>query len=250
MMRQLTGLALVVAFVVLPGLDDSMSAAGQARRRATAATTPSPDRFEVYEQSILALQAALTDGRVTSRGLVESYLARIAAYDQAGPRLNAIVTLNPHALEDADAMDRERTQRRARGPLHGIPVLVKDNYDTADMPTSGGTLALATMQPTTAYQRGLDAVHLTGARICVLLGLMNTTPDDEEVAGVVQKALDAMKAQGADVVDVMVPGLEELLRDSSVIEDEFKFDLAQDGSPTRRCQAGAATMSRCRPWQS
>ncbi len=84
---------------------------------------------------------------MTSRGLVESYLARIQAYDQAGPRLNAIVLINPRAREDADAMDRERADKKVRGPLHGIPVLIKDNYDTADMPTSGGALGLATLQP-------------------------------------------------------------------------------------------------------
>ena len=103
--------------------------------------------FEVHEQSILDLQAAQTAGRVTSRGLVESYLARIQAYDQAGPRLNAIVLINPRAREEADALDRERAEKGPRGPLHGIPVLIKDNYDTADMPTSGGSLALATLQP-------------------------------------------------------------------------------------------------------
>ncbi|HEY6212323.1 MAG TPA: amidase family protein, partial [Vicinamibacterales bacterium] len=109
--------------------------------------TPKPPLFEVFEASIADLQAAMTAGKVTSRGLVDAYLARIAAYDAAGPALNAIVIVNPHAREDADALDRERASRGARGPLHGIPVLVKDNYDTADMPTSGGTLGLATMQP-------------------------------------------------------------------------------------------------------
>ena len=103
--------------------------------------------FEVHELSILDLQGAMQSGRVTSRGLVESYLARIQAYDQAGPRLNAIVMINPRAREEADAMDRERADKNVRGPLHGIPVLIKDNYDTADMPTSGGALGLATLQP-------------------------------------------------------------------------------------------------------
>ena len=103
--------------------------------------------FDVVEQPILDLQAAQAAGQVTSRGLVDAYLARIAAYDQAGPRLNAIVIINPRAREDADALDRERADKGPRGPLHGIPVLIKDNYNTADMPTSGGTLGLATLQP-------------------------------------------------------------------------------------------------------
>lgn len=333
---------------------------------------PAPvELFEVHEQSILDLQAAMQAGRVTSRGLVESYLARILAYDQAGPRLNAIVMINPRAREEADARDVERADRKVRGPLHGIPVLIKDNYDTADMPTSGGALGLATLQPeadafqvkklrdagavilgkttmhelaagiTTissltaqtrnpyelfrvpggssggtgaaigasfaaagmgsdtcgsiripaanqnlvglrgthglssrngvmplsstqdiagplartvtdlaivldatvgadpadavtadsagripkSYRDGLSADGLKGARIGVLRALWGTAPEDDEVAGIVRKALDGFKAQGAEVMDVVVPGLDELLRDSSVIADEFKFDL-------------------------
>ncbi|WP_156255323.1 amidase, partial [Sandarakinorhabdus oryzae] len=102
---------------------------------------------EVAEASILDLQAALSTGKLTSRQLVTAYLARIAAYDQAGPALNSIVTLNPAALAEADALDKERAAKGPRGPLHGIPVLVKDNYDTHDMPTTAGALALATLQP-------------------------------------------------------------------------------------------------------
>jgi len=309
---------------------------------------------------------------VTSRGLVESYLARIQAYDQAGPRLNAIVQLNPKAREEADALDRERAAKGPRGPLHGIPVLIKDNYDTADMPTSGGALGLATLQPaadafqvkklreagavilgkTTMHElaagittissltgqtrnpydlyrapggssggtgaaigasfaaagmgsdtcgsiripaanqnlvglRGtnglssrtgvmplsstqdiagplarsvtdlaimLDATvgpdptdaitaegashipksyrgalmpdGLKGARIGMLRAHFGDAPEDQEVASLLRKALDGMKAQGAEVVEITVPGLDDLLRESSVIGDEFKFDLA------------------------
>src|SRR5688500_14089449 len=327
--------------------------------------------FEVHEQSILDLQAAMTAGRVTSRGLVDSYLARIQAYDQAGPRLNSIVMTNPRAREEADAMDRERLDKKVRGPLHGIPVLVKDNYNTADMPTSGGALGLATLQPSAdafqvkklrdagavilgkttmhelasgitnvssltgqtrnpydlfrapggssggtgaaigasfaaagmgsdtcgsiripaanqnlvglrgtqglssrtgvmplsstqdiagplartvtdlaimldatvgpdaadpitkenaghipkSYRESLTPGGLKGARIGVLRSLWGSAPEDEEVAGVLRRALDNMKTQGVEVVDVAVPGLEDLVRDSSVIADEFKFDL-------------------------
>ena len=106
-----------------------------------------PGRIEVAEASIPQLQAALASGALTSRQLVLAYLARIAAYDQIGPSLNSIVTLNPAALAQADALDKERASKGPRGPLHGIPVLVKDNFDTQDMPTSGGALALATLQP-------------------------------------------------------------------------------------------------------
>lgn len=345
-----------------------------AQRKPAVRPQPAPvlDFFEVHEQSIVDLQAAQTAGKVTARGLVDSYLARIQAYDQAGPRLNSIVLLNPRAREDADALDRERAEKGVRGPLHGIPVVIKDNYDTADMPTSGGNLGLATMQPvadafqvrklreagavilgkTTMHELaagitnissltnqtrnpydlmrvpggssggtgaaigaslaaagmgsdtcgsiripaanqnmvGLRGTHglssrtgvmplsstqdiagplartvtdlaimldatvgpdptdpitaegashiprtyrdaltpggLKGARIGVLRGLFGTAPEDDEVGNLVRKSLDGMKAQGAEVVDITVPGLDDLLRDSSVIADEFKFDLA------------------------
>lgn len=344
----------------------------QFRNRTPPPAAPAPPLFDVFEQSILDLQAAMTAGRVTSRGLVDSYLARIAAYDQAGPQLNAIVVLNPRAREDADALDRERSAKGSRGPLHGIPIVVKDNYDTADMPTTAGTLGLATLRPAAdafqvkrlrdagavilgkttmhelaagittissltgqtrnpydlarvpggssggtgaaigasfaaagmgsdtcgsiripaanqnlvglratrglssrtgvvplsstqdvagplarsvmdlaimldatvgpdpadavtagaaahvpaSYRDALKADGLKGARIGVLRSLFGTAQEDEEVGGIVRKALDAMKAQGAEVIDVSVPGLDDLLRDSSVINDEFKFDLA------------------------
>jgi len=357
----------VLALLVTEGL-----AAPQRRPAARPQPAPVANVFDVHERSIAELQEAQASGKVTARGLVDAYLARIQAYDQAGPRLNAIVMLNPRAREEADALDRERAEKGARGPLHGIPVLIKDNYDTADMPTSGGALGLATLQPvadafqvrklraagavilgkTTMHELaagitnissmtnqtrnpyeltrvpggssggtgaaigasfaaagmgsdtcgsiripaanqnmvGLRGTHglssrtgvmplsstqdiagplartvtdlaimldatvgpdptdpitaegaahipksyrdaltpggLKGARIGVLRGLFGTAPEDDEVGNLVRKALDGMKAHGAEVVDITVPGLDDLLRDSSVIADEFKFDLA------------------------
>jgi amidase len=345
-----------------------------AQRKPPTRPQPAPvlSFYEVHEQSILDLQAAQAAGKVTSRALVDAYLARIQAYDQAGPRLNSIVLINPRARDEADALDRERQEKGARGPLHGIPILIKDNYDTADMPTSGGSLGLATLQPAAdafqvkklreagavilgkttmhelaagittissltnqtrnpydlmrvpggssggtgaaigasfaaagmgsdtcgsiripaanqnmvglrgthglssrtgvmplsstqdiagpiartvsdlaimldatvgpdpadaitkdgaphipkSYREGLTPGGLKGARIGVLRSLFGAAPEDDEVGNVVRKALDDMKAQGAEVVDLTVPGMDDLLRDSSVIADEFKFDLA------------------------
>jgi amidase len=349
------------------------SAASTGQRAPAARPQPAPviELFEVHEQSITDLQAAQTAGRVTSRGLVDSYLARIQAYDQAGPRINSVVILNPRAREEAEALDRERAEKGPRGPLHGIPILIKDNYDTANMPTSGGALALATLQPAAdafqvkklrdagavilgkttmhelasgitnissltsqtrnpydlsrtpggssggtgaaigasfaaagmgsdtcgsiripaanqnlvglrgthglssrtgvmplsstqdiagplarsvtdlaimldatvgadpadpitsesaghipkTYREALAADGLKGARIGILRSLWGGAPEDEEVSVIVRRALDAMKAQGAEVIEISVPGLDDLLRDSSVIADEFKFDL-------------------------
>jgi amidase len=111
-----------------------------------AAAQPTP-RIEVAEASVTDLQNALTSGRATSVSLTRAYLARIAAYDQAGPQLNAIIRVNPRALADAARLDAERKAGKLRGPLHGIPVIVKDNYDTGDLPTSAGSLALANSRP-------------------------------------------------------------------------------------------------------
>ena len=362
---------LTVVVSAIGAMAGPLAAAGQRGRPAPVALAAPV--FDVAEHSILELQAAQSQGRVTSRGLVDAYLARITAYDQGGPRLNAILQLNPRAHEDADALDRERKEKGPRGPLHGIPVLVKDNYDTAGLATSGGALALATLvpqadafqvtrlreagavilgkttmhelaagittisslsgqtrnpydlmrvpggssggtgaavaasfgaagmgsdtcgsiripaanqnlvglratrglssragvmplsdtqdvagplarsvtdlaimldatvgpdpaDPVTAgaaahvpasYRDGLAQATLKGKRIGVLRALFGDGPEDDEVGRIVRQALDGMKAQGAELADVVVPGLDDLLRDSSVIGDEFKFDLAK-----------------------
>ena len=100
--------------------------------------------FELEDVSLGELQAGLRSGRYTAHGLAEQYLARIAAVDRGGPGLNAVIERNPDALTIAARLDAERRAGRVRGPLHGIPVLLKDNIDTGDrMRTSAGSLALA-----------------------------------------------------------------------------------------------------------
>ncbi len=328
-------------------------------------------QYVVVERSIPELQHAMARGEATSRDLAAAYVARIEAYDHSGPAINAIIALNPHALADADALDRERASGHVRGPLHGIPVLVKDNFETMDMPTTGGSVALAGFEthedafqvrrlreagavivgktnmhelaagittvsslggqtrnpynlqrnpggssggtgaavaasfaaagmgsdtcgsiripsghnnlvglrgtlglssragiiplshtqdiggplarsvtdlaimldatvgrddadPTTrasdghipaSYRDGLKADALHGVRIGALTNLFGSAPEDQEVGGLDRKALDMMKAAGAEVQDVTIAGLDELLRGSSVINAEFKFDL-------------------------
>jgi amidase len=129
---------------------------------------PAP-AFDVAEQSIPDLQNAMRSGQVTSRQLVEAYLARIRKYDQDGPRINAFIALNPKALETADALDAERRSRGPRGMLHGIPIVVKDNYVTADMPTTGGSKALA------GFESGRDAFMVKKLRDAgvVIIGKTN-----------------------------------------------------------------------------
>jgi len=100
--------------------------------------------YQVVEKSIATLQADMAAGRVSSADLVQAYLARIAAMDRDGPQLHAVISLNPNAIADAVALDNERKAGALRGPLHGIPILIKDNVETADpMPTTAGSLALA-----------------------------------------------------------------------------------------------------------
>jgi len=106
--------------------------------------------FQIEEASISDVQAAYKSGAATAIRVVQSYLARIQAYDQAGPKLNVVIYLNPHALEEAAAQDEYfRKTRKFVGPLHGIPVLLKDNVNTKDMPTTGGSLSLAGYTPAT-----------------------------------------------------------------------------------------------------
>ena len=343
--------------------------------------------FEVFETSISEMQDAMAGGRVTSVQLVEAYLARIDAYDQDGPALNSMIRLNPNARNQAAALDQERATGNVRGPLHGIPIILKDNYDTADLPTSGGSIALAgVIPPDDAFQvarlreagavilgksnlhelasgittisslggqtrnpydpsrnpggssggtgaavaasfsaigwgsdtcgsiripashhnlfglrptkglssidgiiplshtqdvggplartatdlaigldatigadpadpatriladrplprfvEGLDAGALRGARVGALTILFGDAPDDREHARMVRAALEQMSDAGAEVIDVEIPGLEEILRGSSLIGLEFKWDMidylaATPAAPVRSLQ--------------
>jgi Asp-tRNA(Asn)/Glu-tRNA(Gln) amidotransferase A subunit family amidase len=334
---------------------------------------PARASFDVLEKSIDELQRALTAREVTSRELVDLYLARIAAYDQHGPSLNAITVTNPRAREQASELDAERALGRLRGPLHGIPILVKDNYETIEMPTSAGSIALVGFHPRrdaylverlkkagaivigktnmhelaagittvgsrfgrtrnpydldrnpggssggtgaavaanfaaagmgsdtcgsirnpashnnlvglrgtqglssrtgivplsstqdiggpiarsiadlsvmldatvgpdpadrqttastgripTSFRSALRADALKDARIGVARSLFGTVPEDQEVGNIIQKSLDGLRKAGAEVFDVVIPGLDDLLRDSSMITHDFKFDLAE-----------------------
>ncbi len=100
--------------------------------------------FSVVEASIPELQAAMRSGRVSARELVTQYLLRLARYED---RINAAIAVNPRALDEADALDRERRAGKVRGPLHGIPIALKDNIHTTDLPTTGGALAFAGLIP-------------------------------------------------------------------------------------------------------
>ena len=359
--RWIGACAIAVAMAAVPLVADDR---GQDAARADAA-------FDVQEKTIAELQAALTAGTVTSRSLVLAYLARIRAYDLLGPRINAMIAMTPKVLAIADALDRERAAGRVRGPLHGIPIVVKDNFETADMPTTGGTLALtgfmtgrdafqvrrlrdagaiiigktnlhelaagittisslggqtrnpydlsrnpggssggtgaaiassfaaagmgsdtcgsiripaannnlfglrgtsglssrngiiplshtqdiggplartvtdlATMLDATVGADPADAITeagaghipasyrallttgaLNGVRIGVLKNLFGAAPEDDEVAAIDRKALDALQAAGAELVETAMPGVDELMRGSSLIDAEFKFDL-------------------------
>ncbi|WP_396200529.1 amidase [Gemmatimonas sp.] len=102
-----------------------------------------PDAFPYAELSVAELQSRMTKGTLTSRTLTAAYLSRIAAVDRSGPTLNSVIETNPDALAIAAERDAERRAGKVRGPLHGIPVLIKDNIDSADrMQTTAGSLAL------------------------------------------------------------------------------------------------------------
>ncbi len=120
------------------------------REVASSAEPAAPDvkPFELDEITIAELQEGMKSGKFTARSLVEKYTTRIEEIDKRGPAINAIIEMNPDARSIAEALDRERKDKGARGPLHGIPVLIKDNIDTADhMMTTAGSLALMGSKP-------------------------------------------------------------------------------------------------------
>lgn len=131
---------------------------------------PAVEAFELDEVSLADLQAGLAAGKWTSVGLVEKYLARLAAIDHAGPSLRSVIEVNPDAVALAAALDKERKEKGPRGPLHGVPVLVKDNIDTADrMATTAGSLALVGSKP----KQDAFVVELLRKAGVVLLGKTN-----------------------------------------------------------------------------
>jgi len=133
--------------------------------------TGAANSFQLVEASVPELQQALRTKLITSEQLVQMYLNRIAAYDKVGPTLNAFIHLNANALEEARARDRDRHRGLAHGPLFGIPVLLKDNINTADMPTTAGSVALAgSIPPNDAFIT--QKLHEAGA---IILGKATLT---------------------------------------------------------------------------
>ena len=133
-------------------------------------TPAAPDPFELAEITIAGLQEGYQSGRWTARQVTEMYLARIESVDRRGPGVNSVIEINPDAIAIAEGLDRERKDGRTRGPLHGVPILIKDNIDTADrMQTTAGSLALAgSIAPRDAFI--VEKLRAAGA---ILLGKTN-----------------------------------------------------------------------------
>ena len=145
-MRRLT-LSLAISLSLLAGCKQGAQAPNAAVEAPAAAAATAAFAYE--EASVASLQQQMGSGGLTSRALTQAYLDRIAAIDDAGPTLNAVIETNPDALKEADALDAERKAGKLRGPLHGIPVLLKDNIDATPMVNSAGSLALAEHRPKT-----------------------------------------------------------------------------------------------------
>jgi len=146
-----------------------MTIIGIALALAGAPVAPAQATPDIVERDAATLAADMAAGRTSAEALTRAYLARIAAIDRAGPTLRSVVALNPHAIADARARDAERRAGRVRGPLHGVPVLLKDNIETREMATTAGSLALA------GNRTGRDAPLVARLRAAgvVILGKTN-----------------------------------------------------------------------------
>jgi amidase len=144
--------------------------------------------LDLTSATIEQLDAAMASGKLTSEQLVKLYLKRIDTYDKQGPAINAVITLNPKALEVARALDKERKLKGPRGPLHGIPVVLKDNYDTFDLPTTAGSQLLAgSIPPDDAYV--VKKLRDAGAVIVAKLNLSEFAGSGGSVSGATDPAI-------------------------------------------------------------
>ena len=156
--------------------------AGLLALSAADASAAGAQRFDLATASIADVQAAFADGSLTSEKLVRVYLARIAEYDKKGPTINTVIALNPKALDEAKERDAERKAGKIRGPLHGVPIVLKDNFDTFDLPTTAGsTLLKGSIPPDDAFvvKRLRDA----GAIILAKLNLSEFAAGGGSVGG-------------------------------------------------------------------
>lgn len=172
--RSLRAVALTVAIAASLGGCDRIKgfatpAGSDGHDGKAASNAPATPDFPFAETSVADLSARMSRGELDSRTLTQAYLDRIAAIDDAGPTLNAVIELNPDALKEADARDAERKLGRIRSPLHGIPVLLKDNIDAVPMVNSAGSLALANHRP----KRDAFLVGRLRAAGAVILGKTN-----------------------------------------------------------------------------
>lgn len=145
---RLIPIVLFAASFLLAGCDSETRQTASGSESPADATAP-PTGFAFAEADIATLQSLMSSGELNSRQLTQAYLDRIAAIDDRGPLLNAVIELNPDSLREADARDEERKAGKVRGPLHGVPILLKDNIDATPMVNSAGSLALADNRPKT-----------------------------------------------------------------------------------------------------
>jgi amidase len=143
--------------------------------------------LKLEDATIADLQVAFKSGALTSEKVTELYLARIAAYDKQGPGINAVITLNPKALEEAKALDAERKSGKVRGPLHGVPIVLKDNYNTFDLPTTAGSQLLeGSLPPADAFV--VKKLRQAGAVILAKVNLSEFAGSGGSVSGATDPA--------------------------------------------------------------
>ena len=170
------------------------------------ASNAAGQQFQLMETSISEIHHGLQSGKLTCHSLVQQYLDRIKAYDQQGPALSAMLYVNPKVLEQADAMDKALKRGATLKPLQCIPLVLKDVYDTADMPTTGGSLALKGMQP------AKDAFTVARFRESGALILGKTNMHELALAGVTVSSLGGQTKNPYELT--RTPGAPPAVRES------------------------------------
>ncbi len=199
---------------------------------------PGGTPFVLQDATVQSINAAFDAGTLTSEKLIELYLARIREYENRGPRINAFINIHPDPLSLARALDEERKTRGPRSPLHGIPVVLKDNFNTSDLPTTGGSLPMRDVFPA----REAFVVERLRAAGAIILGKTNLT---EMVSSVLDSSLGGRTSNPWDLT--RTPGESSSGTGAALAADFAPLGTGSDNGQSVRSPASAGGVVGMKP---